>query len=89
MKSLNSHCFFRYFCSPAPVHEGMKNTKTIHFLLFFQYFCSPASRDIGLWDLDVGLWTLDLRFWTSDLWSLDSTLGSTLNSGLEALDLEF
>ena len=48
MKSFNSHCFFQYFCSPAPVHEGMNNTKTIHFLLiFFQYFCSPALGHEG------------------------------------------
>ena len=41
MKSLNSHCFFQYFCSPAPVHEGMNNTKTIHFL--FILFSISAS----------------------------------------------
>ena len=35
MKSFNSLCFFQYLCSPAPVHEGMNNTKTIHFLFIF------------------------------------------------------
>ena len=35
MKSFNSYYFFQYFCSPAPVHEGMNNTKTIHFPIDF------------------------------------------------------
>ena len=39
--------------------------------------------NIAFWTLEVGLWTLDLRFWTLDFWSLDSTFGSTLDSGLE------
>ena len=39
--------------------------------------------------LDFGLWALDLRVWTLDFWSLDSTFGSTLDSGLQGLDLGF
>ena len=47
------------------------------------------TLDIALWTLGFGLWALDLRFWTLDFWSLDSRFGSTLDSGLEALDLGF
>ena len=41
------------------------------------------TLDIALWTLGFGLWALDLRVWTLDFWSLDSTFGSTLDSGLE------
>ena len=40
-------------------------------------------------NLEFGLWALDLRVWTLDFWSLDSTFGSTLDSGLQGLDLGF
>ena len=82
MKSFNSHCFFPYFCSPAPVHEGMNNTKTIHFLLFFfRYVCSPALGHearkstkvihfLFLFSISAflaqGLWTLGLGRWALD-----------------------
>ena len=73
--------FFQYFCSPASVHEGMKNSKTIHFLLFLLYFCSPALGHEGRKSTKVihflflfsisdflaqGLWDLDVGLWILD-----------------------
>ena len=86
MKSFNSHCFFQYFCSPAPVHEGMNNTKTIHFLLIFSIFllsCIRARRQkkyeshsfpilFGISASGPGI--LGFRHWALDLWILESGL---------------
>ena len=86
MKSFNSHCFFQYFCSPAPVHEGMNNTKTIHFLLIFSVFllsCVRARRQkkyeshsfpilFGISASGPGI--LGFGHWALDLWILDSGL---------------
>ena len=86
MKSFNSHCFFQYFCSPAPVHEGMNNTKTIHFLLIFSVFllsCIRARRQkkyeshsfpilFGISASGPGI--LGFGHWALDLWILDSGL---------------
>ena len=45
MKSFNSHCFFSVFLlSCTPVHEGMNNTKTIHFLLVFSVLLLSCMR---------------------------------------------
>ena len=86
MKSFNSHCFFQYFCSPAPVHEGMNHTKTIHFLLVFSIFllsCIRARRQkkyeshsfpilFGISASGPGI--LGFGHWALDLWILDSGL---------------
>ena len=89
MKSFNSHCFFQYFCSPAPVHEGMNNTNTINFPIDF--FSISALLHWGTKAEKVRKSFISYFVWYFCFWPRDFgiwTLGSgSLDFGLRTLDL--
>ena len=80
--------FFQYFCSPAPVHEGMNNSKTIHFLLIFSVFllsCMRPRRQKKYESHSFPIFSVFL-FLAQGFWDLDIGL-RTLDFGLRTLNL--